>query len=526
MRQNQHRLAQADSLNEDIFTVLLFLQSNDVKLVSGVWLPPRAVHALLDLLSVRYPRPGIGARSERADARLHALHFLCSCAGLIAPLDGLLKPTPQAEVWIRQTALEQTRRLAHAVFRSRAGQAEAWWQRLHMPGWRVLRDRPRPYRPAQFSDLADALIQAGNQPVWRDALSALFSPAQRIDAHLPDRLPDTLLDGMAQLLAWMGIIQTPEPAAGPPNPADRRLTTKDERLLTPGPPFPVLAARAGKGLQLLLQAPRGRGVDRVRFLAGSESSWPAQYDLADLAPLVAIAPRTFSLDRDRVLRQFDLGVPVAHVVRRIARAVEGDLPRSVALLLHRWQRDHQRVRLSRVVLLETDGPDRLNALFDRRGIRDMLRRRIAPQHAIVRSDRVVQLTRRFSRMGLTPQRDFPLDTAARTSAGLDPEAHLYVCAAVMHQLADLLPLDYRAPLSLVAGLERGLTPAQRDGASDLVARLIGSLSRTAIPAEPLPPKTPARPLNPARRAARLTLAIERHETLVISYDTAGRGRKP
>ncbi len=126
-------------------------------------------------------------------------------------------------------------------------------------------------------------------------------------------------------------------------------------------------------------------------------------------------------------------------------------------------------------------------------------------------------------MGLAPQRDFPLDVIGRRAADLGPEAHLYVCAAVMHQLADLLPFDYRAPFSLVAGLERGLTPARRDGAIDPVARLIGSLSRTAIPAEPLPPKTPARPLNPARRTARLTLAIERHETLVISYDTIGRG---
>lgn len=355
MRQHQHRLAQADALNEDIFTVLLFLQSNDVKLVSGVWLPPKAVHALLGLLSARYPRPGIGARSERADARLHALHFLCSCAGLVAPVAGLLKPTPQAEVWIRQPALEQTRRLVHAVFRSGAGQAEAWWHRLHMPGWQVLRERPRPYRPFQFSDLADALIQARSQAVRRDALSALFSRAQRIDTHLPDRLPDTLLDTMEQLLAWMGVVQAPKRGTDRLDPADRRLVTKSERLLTSGSPFPVLAAHAGKGLQLLLHAPRRRGVDRMRFLAGSKSSWPAQYDLADLAPLIAIAPRTFSLDRDRVLRQFDLGVPVAHVVRRIARAVEGDLPRSVALLLHRWQRDHQRVRLSRVVLLETMG---------------------------------------------------------------------------------------------------------------------------------------------------------------------------
>lgn len=92
-----------------------------------------------------------------------------------------------------------------------------------------------------------------------------------------------------------------------------------------------------------------------------------------------------------------------------------------------------------------DGPDRLDSLFDRRGIRDMLRRRIAPQHAIVRSDRVVQLTRRLSRMGLTPQRDFLLDKAARTSAGLDPEAHLYVCAAVMHQLADHQEIISRRP---------------------------------------------------------------------------------
>lgn len=483
MRPDTRTADRAQNLIEDLFTFLLFLQSRDIKLISDTWLPPNAVRALLGLLSDRAPRQEIGARSERSDRRLHALHFLCVSAGLVAPVNGSLTPTPRAADWIQQSPLEQTRWLVRAVFYSPPGQTENWWLRLRMPGWRVLNKREPPYRPIQFSDLADAFATDQLRAIARDEMRTVFPAARHVDAPDPEQQPDSLLDAIELLCLWLGIGRFDRLDDARTDQKELRLTSAGKRLLGRHSPALFPQPQPDHGLQLILQARRGRGVDAVQFAARKETAWPVQYGLVDLAPLVAVAPRTFTLNRDRVLRQLDLGVPVARLVGRIEQSVEGELPRSVVLLLHRWQRDHQRVRLSRVVMLETDRPERMDALLDRRTIRDAIHRRIDPQHAIVRADQVAALTRRLSRIGLAPQRDFPLGPAAQASnGGLGADAHVYVCVAVMHQLADLLPLDYRAPFSVVAELERGLSPSQRDSASELVARLVGSLARRVTPA--------------------------------------------
>jgi hypothetical protein len=391
--------AQADRWVEDVMTTLLFFQSREIEVRRQARLSPGAFKALSSMMSSDDLRTQIAFQTARI-------------AGLLEVVCGVWASTHRASSWVRLSREQQWRQLATALFEERepksffSEDATQLWIQNRWAGWRLLLKGQNAKRPFSFADVGWLLQKTFSAKRLTFKLSELLSflpTPLRWRAIQHDSNPATVLATIRDLLIHAGVCE-------PDRVAPRLRLTSATLAWLGGKPTCVMSDK--RHLILGLQRPYGRNVSHAvtgLTLTAKLSCDPGlQLMACEISTLVSVSPRVFQLDESRVLKKFCLGMNATDVLKIIERVSGKAVSRSVLLLLHRWQRKHQRVKLKRAMILETETPELMDELIRQRGIRVTTRRRLTPRHAIVRDDRLPHLLRRMKRKGISPVVDiFP-----------------------------------------------------------------------------------------------------------------------
>ena len=468
------------TLFADIFACLCFLRTYDVQANGKRFLPP----SVLPKLNQRLLHPDIAPKSgqpypkERDTQRIRLLHFLADCAGLIAPMSGLIKPTLAVDNWLGLSAIKQRDWLLDRLCTHK--DSLHLWRIYQLPGWQLAQ------AGVSFSTLFNHLKQAIFSPANQTHNTAhqSFSPANQsnqdwvslkslrkwvpvpvLRSH-PDAQPGALIHGFVQILDALGLI-------------DWRGISHIRLRQQP---------RASIPLQLHLQLPSQTHPSLLT--RKTEQLLPALYDISEYSDVAVSASALlsanicFTVSLDHCRHALARGVPARQIQFQIETALDKALPRSLLHELHAHQRQIKQFTLSRAILLESEDAALLSELAQQRGIRKCLGRTLSTRAVTVPEDQLPTLMRRLEWRAITPTLDGTLGALGSKQAGatapqnFDPStlAHLYLSARLCHILPDLLPVSYRLPFAVLADIEQHISPHDRALVQNIIDRCQADLA--------------------------------------------------
>jgi len=446
----------------------LFIATLDVEPARPVrrQLPPRLINTLQhqfhepDPIQLRQPNRPV----ERDHPRLACLHWVCHAAQLIgldpAPpgTPALLLPTTRVAGWLNLPLPQQIAFLVEAL---NSPGAAALWRAYRLPGYRALTDESDLRPLTQHLLTARATTRFASVHLTR-LLTIPLSPA--LLSPSPDAQPETLARAIWQAFLWMGL---------------RREHARAEHARAKSSsahPSPLPIPPSSLQGTLLHMPPEAH-----------TTAWP----LGPLSPPQRFALRHhathraeagidhFTLDPALVQRDLAAGVPVTRLLEQLEAILGDAIPDRVASTVHHWARQLNQVRLSHVTLLEVADADTLAQLTRSRPIRACLGRTLSPRAIVVREDKRATLERRLRWRGHpVPQPSHPPLTRHQPPAAPLVDQHLYRAALLEVYLADLVPLAWRLPHSILETLRTRLTRAQQTEVEHSVQSLVEALSQT------------------------------------------------
>ena len=507
----------------DVFNLLLFLQSHDVKLRGELFLPPTSLHHLDPLMLPLSDAIIPSLRHDLPTQRVRFALFLAHSAGLVgatsSPRGVLIKPSAAASSWIHASMSIRAAFLVQA-FLSDTTSSALIWSRLRLPGWRVIKAGLAQSRQFRFGDVLSALLYPQNP---QNTLS------QNILAVLPivieprikdaDARTTTLLHAVLIALCWFGVI----------HPSDLTLTRSASTLLRkPVKPKSTAVDSAISPLSLVLDRPHHQALRGLQLVESKPAAWPLLYDLARIMLLTVSRPRSFTLNHELVLHAYDTGLSVNALQLLLERAIGDAVPHAVSLLLHRWLSVHEQWQLRPAILLQANSPDLLDQLMQRKAFQRELRR-LSPNTAELRSGKVDALSRRLKRLGFFAHCRLLNEAPRPLLDGLKPAdwAMIYQALELNQHIADFAPhlisseglvSGAPAPYALIqtvaARLEPALVEAIHVGIAELIQRSQSRLRESAA-ARPADDKS-----SPIIRK-QLEQAISTGATMRLTYHAAG-----
>jgi hypothetical protein len=149
-------------------------------------------------------------------------------------------------------------------------------------------------------------------------------------------------------LQWLGIVRMGETPSGT---KALQVTEVGHAILTGQPaedhiPEPKLVVQPNFEVTVL-------GAEAAMIWQLLKFTYPARYDQAAL----------YSITKESVLRGLELGMSVEEMLGVLRQYSARDIPQNVAYSMADWARLFKPARLERVVLLETEDPDTLDAIL-------------------------------------------------------------------------------------------------------------------------------------------------------------------
>ncbi len=489
----------------DIAHILAFLQGHDAHPFAGRWLAPRHLRILNATLP--HPDPTVApARSELQTGYVRFLHYLAEVAGLVAPMMGLLKPTPTAWSWLDASEPQRWQTLWKS-WQADIDREPALWARFRLPA------APSFVRTAlhfftglpsgdawSVSDLATYLrgrcVKDGSLPPDGDILAPLRA----------------LLTGP---LTWATLACAFSPDSVSFSPLGHWLLGRATELPEPPATQPATVHHAGDSLIVTLpQAP----------------ARPPLRPLVKLALPPQKAPNEEShirhLTHQRFISGLANGISRTQIIQTLTEIAESMPSPAILEHLKTWQAQAQSLTLRRMTILTAADPQTLDQLAAQRATRPHLCETLSPHHAAVDPSTIPQLLRALRRRDYTPLVESGIvpSSGAREKTDIGATAHLWLALRAYLDLADLLQLPSVPPAALLDELSAVLG-AHDAGQLDIVAAQADDVQRrlrdtldgyTTFPA-PLPDIDHAAIQATVEQALEIGLALE------IVYHTAGRG---
>jgi len=215
------------------------------------------------------------------------------------------------------------------------------------------------------------------------------------------------------------------------------------------------------------------------------------------------------------------GVSVKQIVDVIEKLVERPASHRLQRKLHQWMKRGQRVRLQRLVALETDSAMLMGELRQRKLVRRNLGNVIGPNRSVVNPDRINELTQQLQSLGWYVNWQRKTDEQANDKGKNDikisrAEAGFLLAAArVFQALGEMIPLHGHPPDGLLLRLSREISHDQDAAARYLTDETMKQLQMLIQGYDGLPswyvPQQEANPLPIIKRA------LESKQLLDISY---------
>lgn len=402
------------------------------------------------------------------------LVFASLAADLLTVSHGRLTIAPAAAQWAAAPPAERRRALRFAVLEH--PDAAARWMAARRPGFRLLRYLP------PFAQLLP--------PARSFSRSAL---ARRIGALSSDLLlSDSPASSITALVDSLSFAHTH--LSAPP----RRTT----------PP-----------LKLHLSFSRGhtRRISFSQLVPAPPTS--AFLELAALSGMVASSE--IAINDDSLRRALDAGLSAHAILSLLDRCLPSlARPADFDAAVRRAARDRGRIHLHQDAILETRTAAELDEILRAQRARRAVLRTLSPRAVVVDPRRLPDMRRR-----LRTAPGFLDDTTPAEPSTIDSSdsLHLYLAARITHLLPDLTPLPWRPPHSLVARLERALSPQQRALAAAMLDEWRTLLAERPLPASWFALDSPRLDeLNePTRTLASLCIDAVRHGAS-LTFEYQGR----
>jgi hypothetical protein len=449
---------------EDVFTLLWQLRATEARLPQGRFLSPSSVAQTNALLSQPItPAP----RRERDHLRLSLMHALCLHMGLIAPMQGMLRPTLRTLRWLSEPPVQQWQLLVNTLFKP-SEDMDALWRDFQLPGSHWIHPRESLLRcVAQLRERA-----AGSRP-W----VSLRAIAAKLPIPLdddPKAQPPAVARQLALLLEALGLVERRNAA----------LRWLDAPLLsnTPAPATPCFF----NGAEVLV-TPAG-------------AAWPALIALADFASMETAWPqRRIRFSQERLHHTLQRGHALPALFAALETLLGQPVPDDFFQLVQGWSHHFGRVRIRQAVLLESRDETLLQSLLEQRSIRQCAKP-ISSKAAVVRPDKIHALVRRLQRKGVSPRVLLPVAPAPAGHFEAPAQAQLYLAAQTCHALAGALPDACVPPLSLIQSLESQLAPADIAMAKAMAEAGAAHVLQTNVRDDDAPAVSPEDVLNATARA--------------------------
>jgi hypothetical protein len=459
--------ALADLLCHDLAVLLALLRREDVRPLTGGWLPPRFLATWGQRCAV--PPASPQARSELRTARRRFLHYLAETAGLIAYSGPFLKPAPASWLWLKAPRADRLETLWKAWA---APDADCWCAfRLPGDGWlelpavlvAAIHARLSEMAPCDPNAFAQALV--ARQPGLRD-----LTPVGAFDADA--LLVEAVVELLTGPLVWLGLLQgeygvesrkyeagslclapqgsawlagDPLPASDAPPPA-RFSVTAD---LQPDPLDSTLTFTLAEGLpepaHLAILVEVGSKECGVRSKETPSTSY-------------SLLPTSFAHALHR-------GWSAPALLDALDELTDRPLTGQEKASLHAWAEAAERAVIRRPTVLETTAPGVISRLASTRRGRSLIVRTLSPRAVVVDEGRLNQLIRRLTRQeGVPPRVELPPSPTPSagdgpTELGRSGAAHAWLALRVYQGLGELVRLPARTPQALLEHLAALADPA-------------------------------------------------------------------
>ena len=467
-----------------------------IRLHNRRWLPPRLLRALNARLTVPEPGP---LRSELQTTRPRFIHFLTRAAHLVAAANGQLELTPAGWLWLNAPPAKRWQALWTAFVTDDA----ALWTRFRLPG----------HATGQPLRLRDALLghleECEGQFTLADSYHALLERLPDLVALTPWWEAETGADRLYEILAalFTGPLALLSAVVAESDPDAFSLTDPGHWLIgqtKPPPPFPAPQPWTLTA-DLNVTVPR---VVNPAALARLET-WTEPPD-----PAPDRSHWAYSLTLESVARALGRGLGLDDLYHLLAEGTGVPLPEEAFARLARWAKESTRLKLRQRTLLEAADPALLDELRRQPTIRRRLGEPFGPRAVAVDPLAVPTLRRALRRQGyvlnITPSD--PADTPPRSPTDA---AYLWIATRLLLYLADQLPLPMRPPAALLAALEAGMDPNQRDSAETALGHVREALQNALAGWAPHP--HPASHSDPQAWLEILQTAIEGAQDVEITY---------
>jgi hypothetical protein len=396
-------LLDSAAIVRDVAAVLGTLLHTPVRLLHGRWLPPYALKAINQRVSL--PEDLSGVRSEFQCQRTRFLHYLAQNAGLVSIQNGLLLPSAEAWMWLSLPYAEAHQKLLDAVCAD---------LRAHKPLWEQFR------LPPVGAQVWEYLLSLPPGTYTTSSLSAVLQ-LETLEPFTGTRIRAALLGP----LRWLGIGTVDMAAVWIAAPVFDNETSS---MLRPE------ADSVGVTL----------------------SSVPPLCALAELLAFATADECGLRVDQACVARAVEAGEGAAHIAHTLVALTGEPLPQEIIEQLNRWEHAARRARIRHTAVLEiTDAADMKAVRSDWR-LRPLLGEQLSPRHIAVRDEH--KLRQRLRRRGypVLMLRDRKADPVPRLNN--DDPAYLWLAVQMCQALAGIIPMPVHIPGAAVHELERILGP--------------------------------------------------------------------
>ncbi len=523
-------------IDRQVFALLSYLNTHDVRPLWGRWLPPTVARRLIRWLALS-PLEGASIRSELQAPRLAFLHYLAERAGLLSPTGtrGCLKPTLRVRDWMGASHAGRMQTLWEAWL-SRDEAAELLWRRFRLPA--VGQDDPLSRLCGMLCALPPLLV-GGPLP-----LDALLDELGRYDPLLfrsqgaycdwadwsdeaqgeyRGRVRECLADLLAGPVAWFGVVEVTgakEDAGGSRlvglTPLGASLCSSEATVETTLPD-PSAGEGASEGW-LDLEVTEEQTAIAVRVLPSAPL--PALWTLEELADAVEGDARRYILSRGSLLRALDRGHTVEGIVSQLERDGGDALSPAVLHLLYTWAEAHGAIRIGRAMILQTRDPELLRELGAAKRVREKFTATLSARAVTVDGAAVDLLVRQIERRGLhvTVERRFDGSVLRAEEISSADRVAMVAALRLAQELAHQVGMRLHMPYPLLQDWEAALTLEERDAAKGWANRVLERVPRRLWRAQDdYRPPFPVAPLMPA-----LEEAIAGGKTVEIEYHAFDR----
>ena len=519
------------AIDRQVFTLLSFLNHQDVRPLWDRWLPPAVARSLADRLG--FPTsPGSTIRSELHIPRLAFVHYLAERAGLLdtSGTSAYLKPTLLVHNWLTSSPADRLLALWNA-WQQRDEQAPELWRRYRLPA--VGEDDPL----ARFHGLLRALetllpdkaipletfldeLYRYDPALFRSQVYygdwAQFSAEVREDYR--QAVARCLTELLTGHLAWFGAVSVTENGAG-------------TSLIALTPLGAALLQGDAASLEALLGKESAAPWLRLKTIAepepliavevSADAPLPVLWSLQEITHLAEGETGRYILSRRSLLHALDR----RHTVESIAEQLEHDsgdvLSPAVLHLLYTWAEEHGQVILRPAMILQTRDAALLKELATVKRIRDKFTGTLSARAVTVDASALDLLVRQLEKRGLHAAVEHPPGTMPPVRQDdISAADRVSITAALLlaQHLAHELGLRLHLPDPLLRDWEESLSLAERDAMESWVSEMLDRLQRRYRTTDrEFHPPFPVAPLLPV-----LEEAIARRATVEIEYHSLDR----